>query len=149
MALSNEDPRHMLTRFFEVKLEEPGCGRKQLLVLIFHLCLPDGDECKWGEQALSGILLYGKGFESIKSYNHPPTLVVNDRPVELPEPDGMLYVVGTSYVLCRVEVQASELEHYLDEGIMDQFYKTEDWTHKLWPAIALNEWTDWPYFSRN
>jgi hypothetical protein len=136
----------MLTDFFQVTWEEAGEGRKLLSVLL-HRCFPKEGEC--AEDNCFGILLYGEGYERISSYGGPPTLVVKDRPLVLPEPDGMLYVLGPTLQLHRVEVRASKLKHYFYEGIMDEFYKTEDWTKKLRPILEAHEWRRWPHFSRN
>ena len=61
----------------------------------------------------------------------------------------MLYVLGPTFQLHRVEFRASNLEHYFDEGMMDEFYKTEDWTNKLRPILTAHEWSEWPHFSKN
>src|SRR5437870_2047914 len=100
MAQSKDTPRRkLLTDFFQVTIEEPGAGPRLLSVLLFHRCLLKEDECECTDDTLSGILLYGEGFETLTSYDRPPTLVVKGRPVVLPEPDGMLYILGPTFQL--------------------------------------------------
>jgi hypothetical protein len=37
---------------------------------------------------------------------------------------------------------AGRLEHYLDEGRMDEFYQTADWTEKLQPVLLAHAWSN-------
>jgi hypothetical protein len=89
MAQYDNAPRRiLLTNGFQVMLEGPGSGRRSLFVLLFHLCLPKEDRCECAEDNWSGILFYGEGFETLSSYNRPPTLVVRGEDCEVGSPFG-------------------------------------------------------------
>ena len=139
MAKSN--PKSILTSsFFQVTREESAGVNKLLSVLMFtRLIEQDGEYvCAEDSDSLFAILSYGEGFQKLAHYDGPPTLVVDDRPLVLPEPDGMLYVLGPLLRFQRVEVRAEKLEHYLEEGLMDEFYQTADWTEKLQPVLLAH-----------
>ena len=97
--------------------------------------------CDEDSDSLFGILLCGEGFQKFAYYNGPPTLLVDGRPLVLPEPDGTLYVLGPTPRFHRVEARAEKLEHYLDKELMDEFYQTADWTEKLQPFLIAHEWS--------
>src|SRR5437868_1950643 len=124
MAKSNDDQKRSLgSSFFRVTREESADVRKVLTVLLFSLAIEQDGElvCDEGGENSFAILLYGEGFQKLASYSRPPTLLVDDRPLLLPEPDGMLYVLGPMLQFHRIEVRAEKLEHYLEEGLMDEF----------------------------
>ena len=143
MAKLNDDGKSMLaSSFFQVTPEESAGVHRLLSVLLFvRLIEQEGQyECDDSENSLLGILLYGEGLKKLASYNRPPTLLVNGHSLVPPEPDGMLYVLGPMLQFHRVDVRAENLEHYLDEGLMDQFCETADWTEKLQPVLIAHEW---------
>jgi hypothetical protein len=145
MAKSNDDRKTGLgSRFFQITRDESTGGHKLLSVLLLSRWIKQDGEyvCDEDSDSLFGILLHGEGFKDLAHYNRPPTLRVDGRPLVLPEPDGMLYVLGPTLQFQRVEVQAEKLEHYLDEGLMDEFYKTADWTEKLQPVLTAHEWSN-------
>ena len=145
MAKSNDDQKRSLgSSFFRVTREESADVRKVLTVLLFSLAIEQDGElvCDEGGENSFAILLYGEGFQKLASYSRPPTLLVDDRPLLLPEPDGMLYVLGPMLQFHRIEVRAEKLEDYLEEGLMDEFYKTADWTEKLRPVLLAHEWSN-------
>jgi hypothetical protein len=145
MAKSNDDRKSRLaSSFFQVTREEPTGVRRVLSLLLFVRLIEQDDEyvCAEDSDSLFGILLYGEGFQKLVHCDGPPTLVVDGRPLVLPEPDGMLYVLGPLLRFQRVEVRAEKLEQYLDEGLMDEFYRTADWTEKLQPVLLAQAWSN-------
>jgi|GEM_PF-6769714 len=145
MAKSNDDRKSILaSSFFQVTREESAGVNKVLSVFLFtRLIKQDGEYvCAEGSDSLFGILLYGEGFHKLATHNRPPTLLIDGESLVLPEPDGMLYVLGPMLQFQRVEVRAEKLEHYLDEGLMDELYETADWTEKLQPVLIAHAWSN-------
>ena len=141
MAKSNDDrKRKLASRFFRVTREEASGVRRSLFIWLFVRLIAKNGDYVSAEDSNSqfGILLYGAGFQKLATYNGPPTLLVDGQPLVLPEPDGMLYVLGPLLRFQRVEVRAEKLEHYLEEGLMDEFYQTADWTEKLQPVLLAH-----------
>ena len=106
MAKSNDDRKTGLgSRFFQVTREESTGGHKSLSVLLFARRIKQDGKyvCDEDSNSLFGILLHGEGFKDLASYNGPPTLRVDGQPLVLPEPDGMLYVLGPTLQFQRVE----------------------------------------------
>jgi hypothetical protein len=145
MAKFRDDGKSRLaSHFIQLTPEESGGVHKSLSFLLFvRLIEQDGEDvCDENRDSRFGILLYGEGIKKVAYYNRPPTLLVNGQPIVLPEPDGMLHVLGPMLKFQRVEVRVEKLEHFLDEKLMHEFHESADWTEKLQPVLEAHEWSD-------